>query len=150
MDCDNFSRVAVLIVCSAPYGIYRAIRGVNEKSKPARAALGRLAFRLRSTPSVFQLLAKSNLCYHCRSIRLSTLRRGLQHHSSLAELQDCGKSCPLCQLFSRVMEEGPDTALIGLLKLQIDQEIGFGDMATLAIGTMTGQLHISCTSGKLL
>jgi hypothetical protein len=36
------------------------------------------------------------------------------------------------------MEEGPDTALIGFMKLEIDQEIGFGDMATLAIGTMTG------------
>ncbi|KAH8765302.1 heterokaryon incompatibility protein-domain-containing protein [Hyaloscypha sp. PMI_1271] len=43
--------------------------------------------------------------------------------------------------------EGPDTTMIGIMKLQIDQEIGLGDMVTLAIGTMAGQLHISCKEG---
>ena len=42
------------------------------------------------------------------------------------------------------MMEGPDTTIIGIMKLQIDQEIGLGDMVTLAIGTMASQLHISC------
>jgi hypothetical protein len=48
------------------------------------------------------------------------------------------------------MEDGPDTTMIGIMKLQIDQEIGLGDMVTLAIGTMAGQLHISCKAGEML
>jgi hypothetical protein len=40
--------------------------------------------------------------------------------------------------------------MIGIMKLQIDQEIGLGDMVTLAIGTMAGQLHISCKAGEML
>jgi len=149
MRCSTAWDVLLLLVCRLPYGIYLAVVSLKERSKPARSALGRLAFRLRSIPSIFRLLARSNLCYHCRSIRLSTLRRGLQHHSSLTEIQDCGKKCPLCGLFCRVMEEGPDTTLVGFMQLQIDQEIGFGDMATLAIGTMTGQLQISCKAGTM-
>jgi hypothetical protein len=47
------------------------------------------------------------------------------------------------------MMEGPDTTMIGIMKLQIDQEIGLGDMVTLAIGTMAGQLHISCKEGEM-
>jgi hypothetical protein len=47
------------------------------------------------------------------------------------------------------MEDGPDTTMIGIMKLQIDQEIGLGDMVTLALGTMAGQLHISCKAGEM-
>jgi hypothetical protein len=47
------------------------------------------------------------------------------------------------------MVEGLDTTMKGILKLQIDQEIGSSDIVTLAIGTMAGQLHISCKAGKM-
>jgi hypothetical protein len=47
------------------------------------------------------------------------------------------------------MVEGPDMSMMGILKLQIDQEIGLGDMVSLVIGTMAGQLHISCKTGKM-
>ena len=149
--------VALILFCGIPALIIGCISFLIDWSPPgiqaARAALSRLArrlaLRLRSIPSIFKLVEKSDLCYHCRTIRLSNLKPVLQHHSSHDAILDCGKTCPLCRLFCRVMMEGPDTTMIGIMKLQIDQEIGLGDMVTLAIGTMAGQLHISCKAGEM-
>ena len=143
----------IVILCCIPIGLYFLLVGVVDLISLTLRALRRasslLTLRLRSNPSVYRLVEKSNLCYKCRSIRLATLKRGLLHHSSYEAIRNCGKTCPLCDLLCRAMVEGVDSSIPGILRRNNDQEIGQGDLVTLVIGNMVGQLHISCASGNI-
>ena len=131
----------VLLLLFVEDVIIPCLRSVARSMHSAGTLLTR---RLRSHPSLQRLLQKSTLCYECRCIDLAGLRRGLQHHASYNALSSCAKSCPLCELFLRVMSDGGPTSLFGILKIYTDPEIGEVDKAILVVGDKAGQLEISC------